>query len=148
MFRAANVRLTTSTLATLNRVLRAGQAPYWALRWSLSDDLDVATIVSQAEERAGKHPTSSASVRVGSGPTILTQASFALDTYQGHNIRLDLSRAGEEARAAVSLDYDGVPDRGFYKAHQTLSVSQLMRVLYGEVNYADAHSLIVDACTP
>lgn len=146
-FRAADITITSANRDALDRVLQAGGSPYWVLKWSLSDDLDVASSADQASEQAGRAPISSGRVRIGGGPETLTNASYKLDAAAGGNIRLDLSRAAAGSRASISLVYDGVPDRGFYSAHQHISISQALRILYGEVTPVHAHQLLADSIT-
>lgn len=143
-FRAADVFLETQSLKALDEVIKAGDHPYWSIRYVLQTDLDLSIIYNRTQELTGRSPSSSGSIKYGDGPTILTNIEYTLLP----RLRLSLER-GHSAGGSISLTYDlAHTKKGFMKAHEIFPPQRLLSILYGEVTPAMVKQLLDEGCSP
>jgi TIR domain len=140
-FRSADITLTTSDLALLDRLIKVGQLSYWLFQWTLVDDLDIAKLAAQVHDQIGRGSASSTKAGI-----------FAHDEYRmyddgEHSVRATFSSKFAQSPARTCLVHDGLPHTGFYHAHELFSIRKILLALRGEISYRQIGQLIEKACT-
>jgi hypothetical protein len=146
-FRSADIKLHTNNYIALDQILAVSDHPFWVLKWTLSDDLDVSIVASKAKEMTGYTPSSSVRVQIGSGIPVLTNADFKIGSFNDARIRVSIDRGQQDFGASVNMVYDGSPNQGFIKAHKVFSIEKILFILYGKLSPAQVHQLMKDACS-
>jgi hypothetical protein len=138
--------MSTECLSALDKVLKAGNYPYWYLAWGLKDDLDVSIIVSRIKELTDDPPVNSFALKIPSGTQLYQNASFRIGWFDGNPITVGLFRAQQNAEAQVCLIFQHPLGKGFYRAHELFTVETVLAILFGEKPRSMAHELLKQAC--
>ena len=146
-FRGADINLETSSIKALDSLIATGGHPYWGLHLNLSEDIDVAIIVSNAKQYAGSTPSSSTEYKIGDGALTLTDAEFNVGVVDDASIRFSFLRGQADSGGRISLFCDGKTGSGFYRAHAVFPVNTIMSIIYGEMSPATLQELFRAAIT-
>lgn len=144
-FRSTDITLTSSNLNALKSIIEGGDQPYWIFSWALADDLSVEVVASLAKARSGRTPSSSSSIKVGSGPVTLTNTDFLLGRFGELAVRVTFGRGESNGPAIVTLLADGGVNAGFRYAHRTFTLDIILKIIYGELTPSQTWSLIQEA---
>jgi len=135
------IQARASTKSALNNILTNGSHPCWALYWTLKEDIDVHTLVSEIKELSGLAPSSSS----GLGGGRIVSAEYTIDV---NNERIRIFLSGSEFKRmspAVGLIPESSIDKGFYFAHEIFSPDSILSFLRGEISRQEFRTMLQKA---
>lgn len=137
---STNVHLSSKSVNAIGDVLADGGHPCWTFNWTLSNELDISSMVSALEE-TNRKPLSSSNNETG-----ITGTSYTIGTYNGNIIRVDIS-AGASGTTEITLVHDSdVPNSGFTNVHKVFSPDIILQMVYKEIPRNKINELIKEAC--
>lgn len=141
---SANIHLSTESLPAFDKIIQIGNRPYWNIKWSISDVLDVHKLINKIEELNGKTPSSKSGT--GSGDSVTyTQASYYVLSDGNAKIRIDVGQVNSTS-SHLTLVHDGSKfDKGFVNAHEVFSPDEVLAILYGEIRPVEIRKLVQES---
>lgn len=133
LFRAANFSIRTEKRSVIEKVLKSGKIPCWAIFWELYTEFDVPFAVNMIKDKLGRSPGSSASLMNGKD-TIVTDATYSLVNLENATLRISISKGTEKSGGRIGLIFDGVENYGFYTIHSMMRLRIILFMLYGELS--------------
>lgn len=121
-FQSTSIELRSQSHDAIASLLDLDLHPYWLFKWTLADDLDLDIVASRAKERAGKRPSSSVQMGLGSGVAVLDNVDFGIGNYEAASVRVHLERASSNRASSISITCDAKANIGFHHAHRIFSV--------------------------
>lgn len=111
----------------LNRIIDAGNYPYWAIYYRLDSELDLNIIQKEMNDRTGDSGWIGASSKDANG-------NINSETLEYRNLDLLIQiHTGKSAQYQIILSYlKGGLSRGFKKAHKVFTPNKILSLLYGE----------------
>jgi hypothetical protein len=139
------ITIATPNVRILNRIVAETGKAYWVYRMILTDNLNLAHIQSQMQERTGQE-------YAGGGTSytdgVLTGQSikYPFGNVKGAPLRIELSDSKDEG-GTVELVIDSRSDEGFFQAHNVLTYDVILSLLLGVFTPSKRQQLINEACS-
>lgn len=138
-FIASTIYIKTSDKTALDKVIKAGNHPYWAIYYTLDKELDLDVIQNEMYKRTGDSGWVGGYKKDVDGNKIST----SLEYRNRLGLLIQLHR-GISGQGLIILSYlEGGLSRGFMKAHEVFTPKKLLSILYGEFTPA-AFKMLVD----
>ncbi len=142
--KTAGIYFETTSKDVLQKVIVEGKHSYWNLEWTISDALDVHSLIPKVQESTGRVPSSKGGT--GSEPNIhWRQADYAISIASGRRIRVVLSSI-DSTKSKIGITHDDAMfDNGFKKAHEVFSPDSVLSIIYGEIPLQKMQEMIIQA---
>lgn len=135
-----SVSLETHSESALETVLAKGGKPYCSIITTFAEVVDLARILANAESAGRKN------LIVSESADKPTSIGFILDEHKGHRVRAIISQ--DELGPALKIAFEGSPGKGFYCAHNVLTMDVVQSVLYYDIKPRQARRLALEAMKP
>ncbi len=142
---AADVYIETENMSAFDRVVRENNHSYWTLEWTLSDSLDVNSLITKISELTGKIPTSRSGTGTGKN-TMWTDATYTILNDEGFTTAANISGDGQHLGKINLVNYDASANGGFRRAHEIFSPDLILSILFGEKRIPEVRELVRAAC--
>ena len=145
-FIAADLRITTQKVKTLQKLLDMGNHPCWTFFWYLPHEFNVENFVNKVRISSGITPSSSASMSTKEIANVITDATYHLFEIENGTIRTTFSRGGNKEGGKIGIIHDGDANMGFYRIRSILNPRVIMHMTYGAISIEKSLKIILKSC--
>lgn len=137
----AIIYIESSRFDAFDTVLKICNHTYWYLEWTVSDKLDVVSLMARIKELTGKTPGSSGLSHNGS--KVIAQADYGIQGIDNIRIRARFADTNSPFISQISMTHeDSMFDNGFRNAHRVFSPDVILSISYGEIPLTKIRELI------
>jgi hypothetical protein len=133
---SSNVRLTSTSIDAINRILSINPHPYYQFEWNLATEINLTSLESVVESNTRLTPTSKSDN---------TLVYYITQFGSQKRIRFDLTNQSS-LTTTVRIVYDDAPPIPFIKAHMIFSPDLILSILRGDISPIDVNDMINNCC--
>jgi len=138
---SARMRIDSDSFDAISQTISISNHTYWHFEWTISDELNVLSLMDKIEELTGKKSGSTSISHIG-GRTI-AKADYGISNDQDIRIVATFSDTNSTSLSKISLTHhDHMFDQGFKKAHEIFSPDILLSIVLGEIPLAKIRELV------